>query len=63
LAAWTHYNAAKPEPGPLRSIVAFDVRSCDTEAARCSGDDEIAPQTHNGNPVADWMGELLHTAP
>jgi hypothetical protein len=63
LAAWTRYNATKTEPGPLRSIVAFDIRSCDTEPARCSGDDEIAPQTHNGNPVADWMGELLHTDP
>jgi hypothetical protein len=59
LAAWTRYNAAKPEPGPLRTIVAFDVRSCDTEPARCSRDDEIAPQTQNENPASEWMGELL----
>lgn len=59
-AAWTRYNAARAEPGPLHTVVAFDVRSCDTAIAQCTGDD-IAPQNRgNGGRAAEWMSELLH---
>jgi hypothetical protein len=61
LAAWTRYNAAKDEPGPLRTIAAVDLRSCDTETAHCTGDTQTEPQMGNAGPVADWIEEFLGT--
>jgi hypothetical protein len=61
LAVWTRYNAAKDEPGPLRTIAAVDLRSCDTETAHCTGDTQTEPQMGNAGPVADWIEEFLGT--
>jgi hypothetical protein len=60
-AAWTRYNAAESGTAPLRTIVAFDVRSCDTDTARCTGDDIEPPSRGNGGRTSEWMQELLDT--
>jgi hypothetical protein len=65
LSSWAEFNASTAEPQPLRTAVAVDVRSCDTEAATCSSDPEPVDPNHTTNQgiAGDWLTELLHTEP
>lgn len=63
LSSWTEFNAATAEPQPLRTAVAVDVRSCDTDPRTCSTDtiataDDPAHPSNQGT-VRHWLTELL----
>jgi hypothetical protein len=64
LSSWTEFNAATAEPQPLRTAVAVDVRSCDTELRTCSSDPTV-PADHyhpaNSGTAGEWLDELLRT--
>jgi hypothetical protein len=63
LASWAEFNASTAEPRPLRTAVAIDVRSCDTDSRTCSSDPTITAddQAHPANhgTARRWLNELL----
>ncbi|MDA1360215.1 hypothetical protein O1R50_11295 [Glycomyces luteolus] len=66
LSSWTEFNASTTEPRPLRTAVAIDVRSCDTEPRTCSSDPTVPDDpNHPGNSgtAGDWLSEILHPEP
>ncbi|MFG3342037.1 hypothetical protein [Glycomyces sp. NPDC048151] len=64
LSSWTEFNASTAEPQPLRTAVAVDVRTCDTEPRTCSSDptdpDDSGYSANHGTADA-WLTELLRT--
>lgn len=61
LASWSEFNAANHAPQPLRTAVAFDVRSCDTDPGPCSSDrnDNRDGYADNEGIASEWLTELL----
>ncbi|GAA1690742.1 hypothetical protein GCM10009830_43060 [Glycomyces endophyticus] len=59
LARWAEFNAAGADPQPLRTVVAFDARTCDTAAAACSSDTAGSGPALNTGAVSDWLPGLL----
>jgi hypothetical protein len=65
LASWIEFNASTTEPQPLRTAVAVDVRSCDTDIRTCSSDPASPDPTSTANDgtAGHWLTELLHPEP
>jgi hypothetical protein len=60
LAGWTGYNASTRTAQPIRTAVAADVRSCDTDWHPCSSHDPADGYPANNGIASEWLGELLH---
>ncbi|MCC3763283.1 hypothetical protein K3N28_09385 [Glycomyces sp. TRM65418] len=60
LTGWAQYNAATRDPQPIRTAVAVDLRSCDTDLDHCTTDTHTDPHYLKNNGTAgEWMSELL----